>query len=54
MDFENTVCGSDRCSSNQARGFMYRDSTHLSVDGALTLTGRFYEAIAAHAQARST
>jgi peptidoglycan/LPS O-acetylase OafA/YrhL len=53
MDFENTVCGSDRCSSNQGRGFMYRDSTHLSVDGALTLTGRFYDAIAAHAQARS-
>jgi hypothetical protein len=54
MDFENTVCGSHRCSSNQARGFMYRDSTHLSVDGALTLTGRFYAAIAAHAQPRST
>ena len=54
MNFENTVCGSHRCSSNQARGFMYRDSTHLSVDGALTLTGRFYAAIAAHAQPRST
>jgi hypothetical protein len=54
MDFENTVCGPERCSSNQGRRFMYRDSTHLSVDGAITLTGRFYAAIAAHAQPRST
>jgi hypothetical protein len=53
LDFENAVCGPDRCSSNQGRRFMYRDSTHLSVEGALTLTRRFYAAIAAHAQPRS-
>jgi peptidoglycan/LPS O-acetylase OafA/YrhL len=54
LDFEDAVCGPERCSSNQGRRFLYRDSTHLSVDGALTLTGRFYAAISAHAEPRVT
>jgi hypothetical protein len=29
---------------------MYRDRTHLSIDGALTLTSRFYRAIDARAR----
>ena len=37
----------------QGKRFMYRDNTHLSVEGALALTGRFYAAITAHARPRT-
>jgi hypothetical protein len=41
LDFEDTVCGPTTCSSDRGGRFRYRDSTHLSVDGALLLTHRF-------------
>jgi peptidoglycan/LPS O-acetylase OafA/YrhL len=50
LDFENAVCSASRCSSVQHGRFMYRDRTHLSIDGALTLTSRFYRAIDARAR----
>jgi SGNH domain-containing protein len=50
LDFENTVCGRTSCSSDRGGHFWYRDSTHLSVDGALLLTHRFYLAINSRAK----
>jgi hypothetical protein len=41
LDFEDTVCGPTSCSSDRGGRFRYRDSTHLSVDGALLLTHPF-------------
>jgi peptidoglycan/LPS O-acetylase OafA/YrhL len=50
LDVENAVCGAARCSSTLGGHFMYRDGEHLSVDGALTLTRPFYDALVAHAR----
>jgi hypothetical protein len=52
VDFENELCGRDRCASLRVGTPLYRDSEHLSVDGALSLTERFYKAIVAHARPR--
>ena len=49
IDFENQLCGKTRCSTMKSGVSLYRDSRHLSVDGALTLTGTFQRAIVAHA-----
>jgi peptidoglycan/LPS O-acetylase OafA/YrhL len=54
IDFENRVCARDRCSTSRQGTILYRDSEHLSVDGALRLTGDFYRAIVAHARTATT
>jgi peptidoglycan/LPS O-acetylase OafA/YrhL len=50
VDFENALCGPRICSSTHGHHFSYRDSGHLSVQGALRLTGDFYAAIVANAR----
>jgi peptidoglycan/LPS O-acetylase OafA/YrhL len=52
LDFENQLCGKHRCTTVKNGVSLYRDSRHLSVDGALTLTGKFQRAIASHAKPR--
>jgi hypothetical protein len=49
IDFENRLCGKNRCTTVKNGVSLYRDSRHLSVDGALTLTGTFQRAIVTHA-----
>jgi hypothetical protein len=39
--FEHLLCSGRACSSTRNGRMMYRDSTHLSVEGALTLTDEF-------------
>ena len=50
VDFMDELCGATRCSTNRGKFFLYRDSIHLSVDGALTLTDNFDRLIAADAR----
>lgn len=52
LDFENQLCEKNRCSTVKNGVSLYRDSRHLSVDGALTLTGTVQRAITAHAKPR--
>jgi hypothetical protein len=52
LDFENQLCGKARCTTVKNGVSLYRDSRHLSVDGALTLTPEFSRAIKAHAVPR--
>jgi peptidoglycan/LPS O-acetylase OafA/YrhL len=52
LDLENDLCGPTRCSSVRDGTVLYRDSDHLTVAGALTLTSVFYRAIVLHARAR--
>jgi hypothetical protein len=53
ISVENEICGPTRCSSTRAGVVQYRDDLHLSIDGALQLTDRFYAVILAHARARA-
>lgn len=39
VSFENDLCSVDRCFVERRKIVLYRDRTHLSVDGAMTLTG---------------
>jgi hypothetical protein len=48
-DFTEDLCSADRCASNRNGLWVYRDAVHLSVDGALTLTGRFRQLLVDHA-----
>jgi hypothetical protein len=48
VDFTSDLCTPDRCLAQRDGVWMYRDSTHLSVDGALSLTDRFQSLIADH------
>jgi peptidoglycan/LPS O-acetylase OafA/YrhL len=52
LDVEDDLCGPTRCSSVRDGTVLYRDSDHLTVAGALTLTSVFYRAIVLHARAR--
>jgi peptidoglycan/LPS O-acetylase OafA/YrhL len=52
LSFENEICGKTSCSSMRNGVVQYRDAQHLSVDGALMLTGVFYRAIALRAVPR--
>ncbi|MHB8059753.1 MAG: acyltransferase family protein [Gaiellaceae bacterium] len=52
LDFENELCEKNRCTTVKNGISLYRDSRHLSVDGALTLSGKFQRAIVAHAKPR--
>lgn len=50
LQFLDLVCDRRWCSSTHGGRFLYRDGRHLSIDGALRLTKRFYAAITAHAR----
>jgi peptidoglycan/LPS O-acetylase OafA/YrhL len=50
LDFEDDLCGKDVCSTMRGDTRMYRNSDHLSVEGALTLTSAFEHAFAQHAR----
>ncbi len=52
LDFENQLCQKHSCKTVKNGVSLYRDSRHLSVDGALTLTGSFRRAIIQHAAQR--
>jgi peptidoglycan/LPS O-acetylase OafA/YrhL len=52
LDLENQLCEKTSCTTVKNGVSLYRDSRHLSVDGALTLTKTFQSAIAAHAKPR--
>lgn len=45
MSLEDAICGPSSCSARHDGVPMYRNRDHLSVPGALTLTGRFEAAI---------
>jgi hypothetical protein len=45
IDFENEICDAGRCVTSRSGTILYRDADHLSVEGSLTLTDRFYRAI---------
>ena len=53
IDFEDAICLGGRCSTSRSGTILYRDADHLSVDGALALTGDFYRAILARARSAS-
>jgi peptidoglycan/LPS O-acetylase OafA/YrhL len=53
VDFVDALCGSTTCSAARQGTRLYRNSDHLSVDGALSLTGAFEDAVRAHALPRS-
>ena len=50
IDFTDALCSPKRCTTNRHNLWLYKDGRHLSVPGALTLTGRFRTAIQAHAR----
>jgi peptidoglycan/LPS O-acetylase OafA/YrhL len=50
LDLESEICTPTTCSTSHDGVVMYRDSGHLSVHGALTLTPAFFAAIAGHAR----
>jgi hypothetical protein len=52
LDFENQLCAKTTCSTVKNGVSLFRDSRHLSVDGALTLLPDFKRAIVAHAAPR--
>jgi peptidoglycan/LPS O-acetylase OafA/YrhL len=54
IDFEHEICSGGRCSTARGNVTLYRDGEHLSVEGALTLTARFRDAIAASARRDAT
>jgi peptidoglycan/LPS O-acetylase OafA/YrhL len=45
IDFTEDLCSAESCASKRDGVALYRDGTHLSVDGALTLTDRFRQLI---------
>jgi peptidoglycan/LPS O-acetylase OafA/YrhL len=53
LNFEDALCSKTLCSDLRHGMRLYRNSDHLSVAGALTLTPLFKEAIALHAVRRS-
>jgi hypothetical protein len=49
LNFENRLCGKKRCSTVKNGVPLYRDSRHLSVDGAYLLMPEFKKVFEAHA-----
>jgi peptidoglycan/LPS O-acetylase OafA/YrhL len=45
VDLTEAVCAASDCSTDRGMPWLYRDATHLSIDGALTLTERFRQVI---------
>jgi peptidoglycan/LPS O-acetylase OafA/YrhL len=54
LDPLKTLCGRDRCKAQRGGTLLYRDKSHLAVDGALTLENAFHQAIVAHAAPASS
>lgn len=55
VNFEDNLCGHDRCYARRNGLILYRDAEHLSVLGAETLTGAFTTEVLPHARGwRST
>ena len=50
IDFTEALCSPKRCATNRQNLWLYKDGRHLSVPGALTLTGGFRDAIRLHAR----
>jgi hypothetical protein len=50
LESEDEFCDARRCQTSRDGTILYRDADHLSVDGSLTLTDRFYRAIEALAR----
>jgi hypothetical protein len=50
VDFADDLCGTTTCPELHAHEPLYRDQDHLSVAGALTLTGHFYWIISSRAR----
>lgn len=50
LDLEDELCGPSNCSTARASTILYRDSEHLSVEGALRMTDRLYRVIATRAR----
>jgi len=50
LSVEYALCDAHRCYSRRGRTLMYHDTTHLSIDGALSMTGSFERAIVADAR----
>jgi peptidoglycan/LPS O-acetylase OafA/YrhL len=48
-DFTEDLCSAYLCRSDRDGVWLYRDATHLSVDGALALVERFRQLIRSHA-----
>jgi hypothetical protein len=47
VDFDDLLCGAQRCAGSHAGTWTYRDSNHLTVSGSLLLTERFSQIFAA-------
>jgi hypothetical protein len=47
VDFFDRVCPDTECTMYPDESWLYRDGTHLSVDGSLTLTGEFHRLLVA-------
>ena len=56
VDFTPDICTPTRCETLRDGVWLYRDSAHLSIAGAKTLTDRFSQIIAANVRgaARTT
>jgi peptidoglycan/LPS O-acetylase OafA/YrhL len=50
VDFTDDLCSETACVTDRDGRWFYRDATHLSVDGALTLADRFRTLIREHAR----
>ena len=51
VSLQPLLCSARQCPSTRRGLMLYRDGTHLSVDGALTLTGEFKRLIRSRASA---
>jgi hypothetical protein len=51
VDLNDDLCSRSNCTTMRNGALLYRDDEHLSVQGALTLTGRFTRIVAANARA---
>jgi hypothetical protein len=50
ISLNHDLCSRTRCSTMRHGIYLYREDEHISVPGAITLTGRFQKLIAANAR----
>ncbi len=50
IGFVDELCRTQRCATARDDTVLYRDGEHLSIEGALTLSSAFYDAIASQAR----
>jgi hypothetical protein len=50
VDLAQNICGRGDCRARRGDLWMYRDGSHLSVNGSLTLTDRLADLVAEHAR----